>query len=151
MKIVFTHILISGLLLAPLAGFASSVKTVISEVEQQLGIEDTDMYTMVHVRELSQELNKECSRDDIGKAQDFVENVKGSIGEKYEIMSDAAMLMHSRKLYTAIEDAHPRAENLNDADYCTLKYVFYSMQDRLRNEHLRVLEATDIIKDFNGF
>jgi len=46
-------------------GFAASVKSVLGDLEQQLGIEDTDMYTMIHARELSQELNKQCSRDDI--------------------------------------------------------------------------------------
>ncbi len=61
------------------------------------------------------------------------------------------MLRNSWSLYTAIQSAQDRAVNLNDSDYCVLKYVFYNVQDWLRNEHLRVLEETDIINDFNGF
>ncbi len=151
MKILFTHVLISGLLFAPFLWFASSVKTIFNDLEQQLGIENTDMYTMIHVRELSQELNKECSRDDIWKAQGYVTTIKKNLGDQYNILNDAAVLRSSWSLYTAIQSAQDRAVNLNDADYCVLKYVFYNTQDWLRNEHLRILEETGIINDFNGF
>jgi len=59
------------------------------------------------------------------------------------------MLRNSWRLYTTIQSNQERATGLSDGDYCVLKYVFYNVQDWLRNEHLRVLEKTDIINDFN--
>ncbi len=151
MKIFFAQVVISGLLFAPVAWFASSVKTALGDLEIKSGVESTDMYTFINARELSQTLNKECSRDDIGRAQNYIDNIKKNVWKQYKILNNAAMLKNSWRLYNAIDAAQTRADKLNDADYCTLKYTFYSIQDRLRNEHIAKLEETDLIKDFGGF
>lgn len=151
MKVLLAHIVVSWLLLAPFVWFAATVKSIISKTEDKFGIEQTDMYTMIYALDLSQQLQVSCVKDDISKAQTFVSTLKSNLRSKYSSMSNAEMLTHSRRLYNAIQGAHERAERLNDSGYCTLKYVFYTMQDRLREEHIAVLKTTDIINDFNGF
>ncbi len=151
MKILIGQIAISGLLINPFVTIAGNVKSTMIQLEESFGVEDTNMYTMIHARELSQELKSNCSKESIATAQTYVNNIRSHLTTMYREMNFASMLDSSWLLYEAIQDAYHRADRLSDADYCTLKFVFYSMQDRLRAQHLATLDETWIMHDFEGF
>jgi hypothetical protein len=130
----------------------ASVKDTLRDVEKEFDTDDLTMYTMIHVRELHQELRSSCSDDDMVAAEIRADVVLQQLDRKYTSMNDAEILRHSWAMYERIRTQHlATADSLPENRYCIVKYMMYEIQQHLRDVHLEIFEKTGITKDFGGF
>ena len=57
----------------------ASAKSKVAAVEVQHDLKDTDMYTMIYLRELSSVFQDECSADDVASAKSWVSIIEKNL------------------------------------------------------------------------
>ena len=118
-------------------------------IERDVDADELTMYTMIHVRELHQELRNTCSSDDISAAEVRADIVLSQLERKYASMNDAEILRHSWDMYERLRKHHvTTADALPENWYCIVKFLMYEIQQYLRDTHLGIFEETNITKDF---
>ena len=130
----------------------ASVHSDLRSLENQHDLDDADMYTMIYTRDVGELLEDACAASDITEAGTRVSVIQSLLGSRYDTMSDAQILLHSRDLYERLREKHlSKADILDSVEYCKVKYIMYHIQQYLRDKHLGILEDSDIMKDFDGF
>lgn len=142
---------IIGFGIFPVHAARSSIKDIIQSQEKEFDVLEKDMYTMIYADELTRDLQKHCETALLTNAKWFVERVQSYLATKYDWISDHRVLEESWELFQAIHEAHAKTNALSDEDYCAVKYIFYDIQNWLREIHVWLLEATGLVNDFGEF
>lgn len=147
LKMMFAKVLFSLGFFLPLLSFAGM--PAIEAVEQEHGVADTTMYTMIYMRELDNAFEKTCDAASLNTGKERFTLIEKKLDKKYRWLSQAEVLDHSWLLYERLQDMHDKKANiLDDEQYCTVKYIMYHTQQYLREKHLAILKDTEIVNDF---
>ncbi len=129
----------------------ASVVQEISSLEDSYSVLTSDIYLINYYDDILDWIQVSCPAQSIESSEKYIQQLTRSLEGRYNALSLAIQLNESLNLHNKLMRAQSRLNKIWWEHYCALKYILYSMQSRLRDHHIQIMESTGIIKDFDWF
>lgn len=127
---------------------ATTVDQVVALERQHNFSTESNLYTYIQERPLTNGLKTICSSSSVQEADRLASRIEALLEELYTPKTEGEQLLLSLQLRDRLHRIHSHMTNDTDSRFCLRKEVLYRLQGRLREWHVAILERTDIIKDF---
>jgi len=129
----------------------SAFATSLTDLEQSAIKAGDTMYTANYYTDLIKEVENTCGTELTAVAKWYTNSMIANLESKYAALPKYKSLQKSEVLHDRLQSKHGRLLSVSQENYCILKHMMYSTQDRLRGHNLDIFDSSGIINDFWSF